>query len=106
MDEMRVGVVGCGSHSTDTLFPVLRRTRCRLAADAGLTVVEQEDLSADFGAHIPVYLEMVQTQFKQAILENYGPEMYDGVVDGLVLWRDAAASGKVGRGRLIARKPE
>ena len=31
--------------------------------------------------------------------------MYDGVVDGLVLWRDAAAAGKVGRGRLIARKP-
>ena len=77
----------------------------QLATNAGLTVVEQEDLSADFAAHIPVYLDMVQPQFKQAILDNYGQAMYDGVVDGLVLWRDAAAAGKVGRGRLIARKP-
>lgn len=78
----------------------------RLATAAGLNVVEQEDLSADFAAHIPVYLDMVQTQFRQAILDNYGQEMYDGVVDGLTLWRDAAAEGKVGRGRLIACKPE
>jgi SAM-dependent methyltransferase len=77
----------------------------RLAAGAGLTVLEREDLSADFAAHIPVYLDMVRTQFRQAILDNYGQQMYDGVVEGLVLWRDAAAAGKVGRGRLIARKP-
>jgi ubiquinone/menaquinone biosynthesis C-methylase UbiE len=75
-----------------------------LARAAGLTVVEQEDLSAHFAAHIPVYLDRVQTQFRRTIVENYGQEMYDGVVDGLVLWRDAAASGKVGRGRLVARK--
>jgi ubiquinone/menaquinone biosynthesis C-methylase UbiE len=76
-----------------------------LAEAAGLTVVEQEDLSQDFAAHIPLYLDMVLTRFKQAILDNYGQEMFDGVVDGLTLWRDAANAGKVGRGRIIARKP-
>ena len=76
-----------------------------LAEDAGLTVMEQEDLSEDFAAHVPLYLDMVVTQFKQAILDNYGQEMYDGVVDGLTLWRNAANADQVGRGRIIARKP-
>ena len=90
------------------VFPYMETLEgyARLATAAGLTVVEQEDLSTDFAAHIPVYLERVETQFRPAILDNYGQEMYDGVVDGLVLWRDAAAAGKVGRGRLIARKPD
>jgi ubiquinone/menaquinone biosynthesis C-methylase UbiE len=77
----------------------------RLAEVAGLTVVEQEDLSGDFAAHIPVYLDMVLTRFRQAILDTYGQKMFDGAVDGLTLWRDAANAGKVGRGRIIARKP-
>ncbi len=75
-----------------------------LAEDAGLTVVEKEDLSEDFAAHVPLYLDMVVTQFRQMILDNYGQEMYDGVVDGLTLWRDAARAGQVGRGRIIALK--
>jgi ubiquinone/menaquinone biosynthesis C-methylase UbiE len=93
---------------TFMVFPYMETLEgyARLATAAGLTVVEQEDLSPDFAAHIPAYLERVETQFKQAILDNYGQEMYDGVVEGLVLWRDAAAAGKVGRGRLIARKPK
>jgi SAM-dependent methyltransferase len=93
---------------TFMVFPYMETLEgyARLAASAGLTVVEQEDLSPDFAAHIPLYLDLVQTEFQQAILDNYGQEMYDGVVEGLVLWRDAAAAGKVGRGRLIARKPK
>jgi ubiquinone/menaquinone biosynthesis C-methylase UbiE len=77
-----------------------------LSEAAGLTVLEREDLSADFAAHVPLYLDMVVTQFKQAILDNYGQEMYHGVVEGLTLWRDAATAGKVGRGRIIAQKPK
>ena len=76
-----------------------------LTEAAGLTVVEKEDLSPDFAEHVPLYLSMVQNQYKQGILDGYGQEMYDGVVNGLILWRDAAAAGKVGRGRIIARKP-
>jgi ubiquinone/menaquinone biosynthesis C-methylase UbiE len=75
-----------------------------LAEEAGLAVVEKEDLSPDFAEHIQMYLDQVQHQFRQAIVENYGQEMYDAVERGITLWRDASAAGKVGRGRVIARK--
>jgi hypothetical protein len=75
-----------------------------LAEAAGLTVVEKEDLSPDFAAHVQGYLDMVRNDFRQAIIDNYGQEMYDAVEEGITLWRDASAAGKVGRGRLVARK--
>ena len=75
-----------------------------LAEAAGLTVVEKTDLTPDFAAHVPQYLDMVRGQFRQGILDGYGQEMYDQVVQGLELWRDASAAGKVGRGRIVARK--
>jgi len=76
-----------------------------LAEAVGLTVIEKEDLSPDFAAHMPIYLDLVQNRYRETIIENYGQEMYDEVVRGLTLWRDASAAGKVGRGRIIARKP-
>jgi ubiquinone/menaquinone biosynthesis C-methylase UbiE len=75
-----------------------------LTEQAGLTVVEKEDLTPDFATHVQGYLDMVQNDFRQAIIDNYGKEMYDAVEQGITLWRDASAAGKVGRGRLIARK--
>lgn len=75
-----------------------------LAEQAGLTVAEKEDLTPDFAAHVQSYLDMVQNQYRQAIIDNYGKEMYDAVEAGITLWRDASAAGKVGRGRLVARK--
>lgn len=76
----------------------------KLAEAAGLTVVEKEDLSLDFATHIQGYLDMVQNDFRQPIVDNYGQEMYKAVEEGITLWRDASAAGKVGRGRLVARK--
>ncbi|AOS84232.1 ubiquinone biosynthesis protein UbiE [Chlorobaculum limnaeum] len=75
-----------------------------LAEAAGLTVVEREDLTPDFATHVQGYLDMVQNDFRQAIIDNYGQEMYKAVEEGITLWRDASAAGKVGRGRLVARK--
>jgi len=75
-----------------------------LAEAAGLTVIEKEDISASFAPSIQGYLDMVQNDFRQAIIDNYGQEMYDAVEQGITLWRDASAAGKVGRGRLIAKK--
>ncbi|UWX57163.1 methyltransferase domain-containing protein [Chlorobaculum sp. MV4-Y] len=75
-----------------------------LTEQAGLTVVEKEDLTPDFATYVQGYLDMVQNDFRQAIIDNYGKEMYDAVEQGITLWRDASAAGKVGRGRLIARK--
>jgi hypothetical protein len=75
-----------------------------LAETAGLTIIEKEDLTPDFSRYVQIYLEKVQNEFRQGILDNYGQEMYDGVEHGITLWRDASVAGKVGRGRLIARK--
>lgn len=75
-----------------------------LAEAAGLMVVEKENLTPGFAKHVPIYLEMVQNQYRQSIVGNYGQQMYDQVVRGLTLWCNASAAGKVGRGRIIARK--
>jgi len=72
---------------------------------AGLTVVEKEDLTPDFARHVQMYLDALQNQHKQDIIAAYGQDMYDDVVSGITRWRDASAAGKVGRGRVIARKP-
>ncbi|ANT64728.1 MULTISPECIES: class I SAM-dependent methyltransferase [Prosthecochloris] len=71
---------------------------------AGLRVEEKVDISADFPKYIQGYLDKVQHEFQQGIIDSYGREMYDEVVRGITLWREAAREGKVGRGRLIARK--
>lgn len=76
-----------------------------LVRAAGLVVRETEDLTTDFAVHIQEYLEAVQTVHKGAIISAYGSEMYDEVIRGIGLWRQASSAGKVGRGRLIARKP-
>jgi ubiquinone/menaquinone biosynthesis C-methylase UbiE len=92
--------------NTFMVFPYLETLDgyAALAEAAGLTVVEKEDLTPDFATHVQGYLDMVQNDFRQAIVDNYGQEMYDAVEDGITLWRDASAAGKVGRGRLVARK--
>jgi ubiquinone/menaquinone biosynthesis C-methylase UbiE len=91
---------------TFMVFPYMETLEgyATLAETAGLTVIEKEDLSSDFAKSIQLYLDNVQHEFRQGILDNYGQEMYDGVERGITLWRDASAAGKVGRGRLIARK--
>jgi ubiquinone/menaquinone biosynthesis C-methylase UbiE len=76
-----------------------------LAQAASLALVEKEDLSPDFAEHVQVYLEALRTQFQPGIVDAYGQEMYQEVERGLILWRDASAAGKVGRGRIVARKP-
>jgi ubiquinone/menaquinone biosynthesis C-methylase UbiE len=76
-----------------------------LAEAAGLMVVERQDLTPDFAKNVQMYLDMLQEDLKPGIVEAYGQEMYDAVEDGLVLWRDCSAEGKVGRGRIVARKP-
>ncbi|NTW55770.1 MAG: methyltransferase domain-containing protein [Chlorobiaceae bacterium] len=75
-----------------------------LAENAGLEVIEKEDLTPDFADNIQMYLDKVQNEFRQAIVENYGQDMYAEVERGIALWRDASAAGKVGRGRILARK--
>jgi len=77
----------------------------RLAEEAGLRVVEQEDLSPDFARHVQIYLDALQKTHRPAIVAGYGQATYDEVAKGLTLWREASAAGQVGRGRTVALKP-
>ncbi|NTU52546.1 MAG: methyltransferase domain-containing protein [Chlorobiaceae bacterium] len=96
----------CSALNTFMVFPYMETLDgyAALSEAAGLTVVEKEDLSPDFATHIQHYLEEVQQTYREAIVSNYGQEMYDAVEQGITLWRDASAEGKVGRGRIVARK--
>jgi hypothetical protein len=76
-----------------------------LAEAAGLNVVEREDLSRDFARHVQGYLDAFTNGHRAAVVAAYGRETYEGVEQGLTMWRDASAAGQVGRGRIIARKP-
>jgi len=76
-----------------------------LVEAAGLRVVEREDLSPDFARHVQLYLDALQKTHRGVVVAHYGQRMYDEVEQGLLLWRDAAAAGQVGRGRIIARRP-
>jgi ubiquinone/menaquinone biosynthesis C-methylase UbiE len=76
-----------------------------LAEAAGLTVVEREDLSPDFARHVQGYFDALTNGHRATIVAAYGRQMYEGVEEGLTMWRDASAAGQVGRGRIVARRP-
>ena len=92
---------------TFMVFPYMETLKgyAALAEAAGLTVVEKKDLTPDFAQNVQMYLDILQKDLKPGIVEAYGQEMYDAVEGGLILWRDSSAEGKVGRGRIVARKP-
>ena len=91
---------------TFMVFPYMETLEgyASLAESAGLTVIGQEDLTPDFARNVQMYLDDVQNRFRQGIVDSYGREMFDEVERGITLWRNASAAGKVGRGRIIARK--
>jgi len=101
------GAVWTALH-TFMAFPYMETLEgyARLLQGAGLRVVVQQDLSPDFARNVQTYLEAVQQTHRSAIVAGYGQAMYEEVEKGLLLWRDASAAGQVGRGRLIARKPD
>jgi SAM-dependent methyltransferase len=77
----------------------------KLAEMAGLQISEREDLSPDFARHIQGYYDALTNGHRAAIVAAYGEDLYEGVKQGLTMWRDASAAGEVGRGRIVARKP-
>ena len=88
------------------VFPYMETLKgySALITQNGLTVIDAEDLSSDFAAHLDRYLRELRERHRSTLVSNYGPEMVAEVLSGITLWRDAAGRGKVGRGRLIARK--
>lgn len=92
--------------NTFMVFPYIETLQgyTSITEEAGLSIMEAEDLSPDFANHIQSYLSMVQRNLRQSIIDTYGQALYNEVEQGITLWRDASAAGKVGRGRIIARK--
>ncbi|UCF13734.1 MAG: methyltransferase domain-containing protein [Thermoplasmatales archaeon] len=72
--------------------------------NTGFRIIESEDLSQDFAMHCHKYQTILRNNLKNDVIKNYGPEMFDAADNGLNLWVQAADSGKVGRGRIIAKR--
>jgi len=70
----------------------------------GFEVIEKKDLSEDFARHCHIYQDVLRNELKNAIIKEYGNEMFETAVEGLNKWVKAADEGKVGRGRLIGKK--
>jgi ubiquinone/menaquinone biosynthesis C-methylase UbiE len=75
-----------------------------LLKQAGFVITEKEDMSEDFAVHCHIYHDQLRNELKDAIISQYGIEMFRLADDGLALWVKAADEGKVGWGRMIGRK--
>jgi len=77
----------------------------RLLNQTGFKILKKEDLSPDFITHCHKYQIILRKDLKGGIIKTYGNELFEAADNGLNLWVKAAEEGKVGRGRIIARKP-
>jgi hypothetical protein len=75
-----------------------------LLENTGFEILSKEDESADFAKHCHMYQRKLRDDLKNDIIQNYGKEMFEAADNGLDLWVQAADNGKVGRGRIIAKK--
>ena len=71
----------------------------------GFRILEAEDLSVDFAEHCHLYQDILQNKLKNGIITQYGKELFEAADNGLAKWVKAADESKVGRGRVIAKKP-
>ncbi len=70
----------------------------------GFNIVEKEDLTGDFVYHCHLYQDRLRNELKEAVVSEWGKELYEVADDGLDRWVIAADDGKVGRGRMIGKK--
>ena len=70
-----------------------------------MKIIEKEDLSPDFKEHCHKYQNVLRNDLKDGIIKQYGVDLFNAADGGLNMWVQAADEGKVGRGRIIAKKP-
>jgi len=70
----------------------------------GFTILEKEDLSPDFARSCHIYQDKLRNELQPTIIKNFGKELFIAADEGLGKWVRAADEGKVGRGRIIAKK--
>lgn len=70
----------------------------------GFTIISQELESKNFAEYCHMYQNTLRSVIKDDIIATYGAEMFEAADQGLDLWVKAADQGKVGRGKIIAKK--
>ena len=108
-DWLQVGNMTAGEWevlNTFMVFPYMETLEGygQLLSEAGFSILDKEDLTQDFASHCHLYQSKLRTELKHSIIENYNEDLFRAADDGLNLWVTAADDGKVGRGRLIAKK--
>ena len=76
----------------------------KLLKNIGFDILSEEVESKDFAKNCHMYQKKLRDNLKNDIIKNYGSEMFEAADSGLNLWVQAADNGKVGRGRIIAKK--
>ncbi|MFX0020058.1 MAG: class I SAM-dependent methyltransferase [Promethearchaeota archaeon] len=76
----------------------------KLIEDAGLILIENNDLGEDFANHMDSYISILNTN-KQNIIEGFGEELYVEAEKGVMAWQKAVHNKWVSRGMWIAKKP-
>jgi predicted dehydrogenase len=96
--ELRVGVIGCGSHSQRNIFPVFQFTRIKLAATCDYSLEKAKVYCEKFGgeSYYDDYRLMLQREKLDAVLvivgnDERGRPMYPGIAidcmrSGCAVW--------------------
>ena len=84
--ELRVGVIGCGSHSQRNVFPVFQFTRTKFVAACDLSLEKAKVYSERFGgeSYFDDHIEMIKKANLDAVLvivgnDNRGRPMYPSI---------------------------
>ncbi|MHA1975734.1 MAG: class I SAM-dependent methyltransferase [Candidatus Hodarchaeales archaeon] len=87
------------------IFPNLQTINSykTLLEDNRCKIIEVEDLQDDFTTHLQFYYNKIQ-EMKDAVIQEFGEELYEVAEKGVKAWKDAAEQGKVTRGLWIAKK--
>lgn len=70
----------------------------------GFSVLSQEDIGAAMGEDYRLCAERVRGELKEAVIAQFGQEIFEGTCQMMQLLADGVAQGHLGRGRFIARK--
>jgi ubiquinone/menaquinone biosynthesis C-methylase UbiE len=92
--------------NTFMVFPYMETLEgyVKLLEENGFEIKVKEDESRDFANHCHIYQNMLRKELKDGIIKTYNEELFNAADSGLAMWVNAADTGKVGRGRLIAVK--
>ena len=75
-----------------------------LLANNGFTILSQEDIGKGMGEQYRQSNIILESKFKDEVINRYGQEIYQGTIDMFQMLVDAVERGMAGRGRFVAKK--